>query len=226
MDETAYLSMLTFLQGSHPTFLSNSEDVLLFDKSPLWRTLETARARQGLIWGRDLDTRQLALLAQMTEAATRVSLSKEGIRSTGQKNSNTGLSVIEHEDALRWLKGRRAYKPTERAKPTDATYLDGDIRTLLEDLGWKSHISDQIGFSGFNSLAEIADVDAAWLMEVLTDGDAEVDVLALERIGMLISSDAPRFVGFAIERMLRAKAKSNGKAPRSQPPRHGTSQEE
>jgi len=206
LDEISYLSMLTFLQGSHPTFLSDSTDALLGDNSPLWQTLEAGRARQGLVWGRNLDIKQLALLARMTEAATRASLSKEGIRTTGEKSADRGLSLVSIDEALRWLKGRRGYTPTERPEPTDPIYLDGDIRPLLNNHGWTPVVNEITEFSGFQTLADLAEVEAEWLMEVITGGEAEIDIAGLERVGEVVSQDAPRFVSFATERLLRAKA--------------------
>ena len=206
MDETSYLSMITFLQGSHPTFLSDSTDALSGGGSPLWQTLEAGRARQGLVWGRNLDIKQLALLAQMTEAATRASLSKEGIRTTGEKSADRGLSQVSIDEALRWLKGRRGYTPTERPEPMDSVYLNGDIRPLLDNHGWTLVVNEITEFSGFQTLADLAEVEAEWLIEVITGGEAEVDIAGLERVGKIISQDIPRFVGFATERLLRAKA--------------------
>lgn len=204
MAEDTYLSMVTYIYSATP-FMSDScnTPMSLRRGSALSKTLETAWARQHLSWGGSLSVKDLAHLAQMTEPAVRASLSKEGIQTTGEKNEN-GLLGVEHEIALRWLEGRRGYVPTEYAAPMDGAYLDGEISQIFEQQGWGEVVHGPVRIIGLSTLAEMAKVDADWLLDVIMGGAATPDTHALERVGQHVSDDVPRFVGFAVEKMLRA----------------------
>ncbi len=204
--DTDYLSLLTYIYSA-PSFMSDSTDTPMSGGSALRQTLDAARARVNLVSKSSLSIADLALLARMTEPATRASLSKEGIRTTGGKNLD-GFSVIEYDDALRWLEKRRGYVPTEAPLPHDAGYLDRDVADIFRDHGWDSVVVEKTTIHGLVTLAQMQRVDPDWLLDVVMGRPAALDLEALERISQIVASDVPRFVGIAIERLMRAAAQA------------------
>ena len=206
-EENDYFSVVTYIHAA-PTFTSDSSDTpMSSSNSALRQTLNAARARKGLEWKRGLSIADLALLARMTEPAVRASLSKEGIRATGNKNDN-GLLVVEHADTLRWLEGRRGYVPTEGPLPEDSAWRDRDVADIFRDQGWEAVAVDATGIHGLATLAGLEQLDASWVHDLVMGRPASLDIEALERIGRVVARDTPRFVGIAVERLMRANAQT------------------
>lgn len=211
MDEVNHLRMLTFRWGS-PRFVwgGTFDTPMENDESPICRTIDTADARQRLLWGDPMTVRQLALLAHMSEPAVRTSLSKEGIRTQvahqgGNKSGATDkLGQVPYETARKWLKGRRGFVATLEPGPTDPAYVEDMIR-LLKSQGFETCLNNSIyeGHS-LSSLAVEAKVDPDWLLEVVTGRPAKLDIDALTRIAHSLYADVPAFVGCAVEKILRA----------------------
>jgi len=203
-EEHEYFALATYINAA-PTFMSNSGSTPMNAglATALRQTLDAARARVHLDWNFALSIADLALLARMTEPAVRASLSKEGIRTSGGKN-DAGFSTVEHAEALRWLEGRRGFVPTEAYVKDDASYLDREVADIFRDQGWEGVIVDATSVSGLAALAQLIKVDPDWLQAVVMGRPAALDIAALERIGRVVARDVPRFVGMAVERMMRA----------------------
>ncbi|WP_424363939.1 hypothetical protein [Methylocystis parvus] len=150
----------------------------------------------------DLTTRELALLANMSEGAVRNALS--------DKNEN-GLRAIPgskpvkvaHEDALRWLSGRRGFVPSPER--------------LIEDHPLHEHIealktADGLGktvrrllWSAFGN-PDQAPKQLGWSVEQVQawcDGTYRFDGETAATLATALNIDVPMFVGKALEVALR-----------------------
>jgi hypothetical protein len=82
---------------------------------------DTVHARWKLEWDSPgahvLSTRELALLADMTEGAVRNAIADKGENGLRAISGSKNPVTVEHADALRWLSGRRLHRhanPTQR----------------------------------------------------------------------------------------------------------------
>jgi hypothetical protein len=171
----------------------------------LRQVLETFYARYALDNGDNLTVPQLALLANMGEAAVRTSISAEGIKTVashekGEKNQ------VPHADALIWLAGRRGFVPTKSSPGSDInqTELMFSLFTA-ESLSFESALQKAIAAAegGETGLSERAGVEKSWL-EKLTAVDASPDInlTALESLSGALGAPMPIFVGKAVTALL------------------------
>ena len=162
-----------------------------------WRVSETAYARWALKEGDPLSIRELSLLANITESATRTSLSRESLSASDGKLSS--------EQALTWLQGRRGYIPTRGgdAVREDETFYwsvsafrNFPLAEALQRVitGWKQTTPDEI--------RKRADVSQSF-MDRLMRGQPELDLDGLQRVGKALEVDVPQFVGLAVQEALR-----------------------
>ena len=169
---------------------------------------DAAFARWKLEWAGDesakFTTRELALLANMSEGAVRMAISD---KTDGRLKAIPGSKpvAVEFAEAKRWLSGRRGFVPwPERA--ADDRFLTRAIRDA-ETPKELARLVDQIaGFDATNRLAAtlgwpIADV-RSWF-----DGSFTFDVERAGQIAKALQLDVPMFVGKALEVTLRS---SNG----------------
>ncbi len=162
--------------------------------------LEAASARAALdghegTWTDHVSTRQLALLADITEGAVRNALSQSG---AGGLTAIPGAKPVRVslEEARRWLPGRRGFRPTPTG-PSDDPVLNERLRGFdrMEQLTdfVSRHAARRLGS------AEALGADAtAWL-----DGSYTFDAAAARNIAEAIGADVPTFVGKALELALR-----------------------
>ena len=170
------------------------------DEGLCWRVSETAYARWALGNGNPLSIRELSLLANITESATRTSLSRESLSAPDGK--------LSAEQALAWLQGRRGFIPTkgrDMARKDEAYYwsvsafrksgLAEGLQRVITD--WKQTTPEQV--------RKAAGVDRKF-MDGLLQGRPELDIDALQRVGRVLEVDIPQFVGLAVQEALRARA--------------------
>ena len=199
----------SFIQLAPQQFTDTSSAPMESPDSALRQTLRAARARFYLDNEIPFSIADMALLARMTEAAARASLSKEGIRTSGSKN-DAGLATIVYRDATRWLEKRRGFVPTEKRAAENVGAEDRDVAEIFREAGWKDAVINTTGIRGVGALAQLTQTDADWMQALIMEQSAELDIAALERIGGVIANDTPRFVGIAVERILRANAEPKG----------------
>ncbi|MGE3244956.1 MAG: hypothetical protein AB7J19_01380, partial [Beijerinckiaceae bacterium] len=154
--------------------------------------------------GGEFTTRELALLADMTEGAVRNALSdksENGLRAIpGSKNP----VLVQDSEALRWLSGRRGFIPTP-SRPVDDRFL----REHLRDLTSAERLGDLIGrrllqlFQSIEQAKSAAILDTPDLLDAWLQGtqafDQEQATVLADRLGF----DTPSFVGKALEVILR-----------------------
>jgi hypothetical protein len=167
---------------------------------------DAVMARWKLEWnysGSQFTTRELALLANMTEGAVRNALadrSENGLRAVpGTKNP----VLVEHEEVWRWLRGRRGFIPTPDRPSTDR-FLTEHLQAIQssEALGklvgrrlWSEFGSPEKAPAALGwSLAEVE----AWLEGTQTFDEGRAQLLATT-----LDFDVPLFLGKALEVTLR-----------------------
>lgn len=182
---------------------------------PLRRVLETFVARWKLSnekYHSGLTVRELALLSNMTIAAVRTSLSKEGFkleanyRADASKDEN---GVLTEEDALVWLSRRRGFVPTRTDAPTGSSCANSttSLNAWLEELPFPTAFEKMLiaTENDIGSLAVALGLDPTWLQGVKT-GHAAVDIDALRKLSRHLGVDEAIFVSKAVFQLISAEA--------------------
>ncbi|MDW9386670.1 hypothetical protein GOA99_18630 [Sinorhizobium meliloti] len=194
------IEVAAFGRGVNPWSFEGSLSPYLYDDSKVRHVVDMALGRFKLEQGDDLSIRELALLASMTEAAVRNSLSKESIETQGKP------AKVSAETALTWLQGRRGFIQTRKeetvvqnrilhAKVAFGHYPFNEALAALVR-------SEQIDLV---EVARKAAVDASDIERILGGEEYDLDLEMLRRIGEALEIDAPHFVGVAVESAIRKK---------------------
>jgi hypothetical protein len=167
---------------------------------------DAAFARWKLEWKADdaesFTTRELALLANMTEGAVRMAISD---KSEARLKSIPGSKpvAIEFGEAKRWLAGRRGFIPWPD-RPIDDRFLALAFRDAETPAAFGRLIHQVINFQPADKLAEktglSVDEAKAWL-----DGSFAFDVERARLLAKPLELDVPMFIGKALEVTLRSE---------------------
>jgi hypothetical protein len=160
----------------------------------------------------DLTTRELALLANMSEGAVRNAMSdksENGLRAIpGSKPVK-----VTHEDAQRWLSGRRGFVPSPTNLIEDRS-LREHIETLKSTDGL-GKIINRLLWTAFGSPDKAPD-ELGWPAEQLRtwcDGTFCFDGETATALARALDVDVPLFVGKALELSLRRDGAGSVNAP-------------
>jgi len=166
---------------------------------------DAALARWKLEWAGDesatFTTRELALLANMSEGAVRMAISD---KTEGRLKAIPGSKpvAVEFAEAKRWLSGRRGFIPwPERA--ADDRFLARAIRDAESPRVLARLIHQVAGFEPANKLADKLGWSAADVQPWL-DGAFVFDVDRAGQLAKVLQLDVPMFVGKALEVSLRS----------------------
>lgn len=167
---------------------------------------DAALARWKLEWAGDesakFTTRELALLANMSEGAVRMAISD---KTEGRLKTIPGSKpvAVDFAEAKRWLSGRRGFIPwPERA--ADDRFLTRAIRDAETPKVFARLIHQVAGFEPAEKLADKLGWSAAEVRPWL-DGAFAFDVDRAGQIAKVLQLDGPMFVGKALEVTLRAE---------------------
>jgi hypothetical protein len=178
---------------------------------------DTAFARWKLEWDESgagshtFTTRELALLSNMTEGAVRNAIAdktENGLRAI----PNTKPVSVEHDEALRWLTGRRGFIPSPK-RPRDDRFLTEHLRDIRSPEMLGKLIERQL-LSAFGSPQKVSDA-IGWTaddVEKWCDGSFEFDERRARKLAEALDFDVPLFVGKALEVSLRRNFVSCGTA--------------
>jgi hypothetical protein len=151
--------------------------------------------------GHTFTTRELALLANMSEGAVRNAMADKSGNGLKAIAGSKPVSV-EHDEAWRWLNGRRGFFPIPQ-RPADDRYLNSSLKDLDSAQAFGKFVARLIALdaSGAQSLLtrgwNKADL-SAWSAATLTfDHDRAAQLAAA------LDLDVPLFVGKALEVSLR-----------------------
>lgn len=168
-------------------------------------------ARWKLEWTRDesetFTSRELALLANMSEGAVRMAISD---KSESRLKSIPGSKpvAVEFDEAKRWLSGRRGFIPLP-ARPEDDRFLTRAIRDAETRKTFGRLIHKVANYQAPDKLAE----KVGWTEEEIKtwlDGTFAFDAERARHLADAIHIDVPLFVGKALEVSLRL---ANGDQP-------------
>ena len=169
---------------------------------------DTVFARWKLEWdqggdaGHTFTTRDLALLASMTEGAVRNALSDKSENGLKAIPGSKPVSV-EHAEALRWLTGRRGFVPWAN-RPAEDRFLTENFRELTSVAAF-GHIVSRLVWTALSS-PQHASVTLGWTpaeLDAWCNGSFIFDASRAEQLGSALGMDVPLFAGKALEVTLR-----------------------
>jgi hypothetical protein len=185
-------------QGIVPYAAYGDRSPFLASESKCCHVIDMAMGRWCLETDRNLTIRQLSLLAAMTEAAVRNSLSNEKIE-THSKPVSVAANL-----ALKWLSVRRGFIPTKEAENRQQHWL-AHTRALLASPRINSGLQTILAELRLSpeAVAKKAGVPTDRVQELLAGAPISQNVEELRRIGEALDLDTPYFVGQTIEASLR-----------------------
>jgi hypothetical protein len=168
--------------------------------------VEIVHARWKLQWdemGHSLTTRELALLANMSEGAVRNAMADKTENGLKAIPGSKPVSV-DRDEALRWLSGRRGFVPIP-----DRRRDDRFLHALLRDLESASAFGKFV--SEWCSTTEAATLlRSGWTEQELSDwrsGDFRFDERRALSLAQALGLDMALFAGKALEVTLRRQYK-------------------
>jgi hypothetical protein len=172
---------------------------------------DTVHARWKLEWdspgSHTFTTRELALLADMTEGAVRNALSKseDGLRAIpGTKNP----VYVEHAEALRWLNGRRGFIASPQRASEDR-FLKEQLQNV-QDAETLGKLIERRLWNTYDSIDK-APSALGWTsieLEGWVNGTQAFKTDRARTLAQALDLDIPLFVGKALEVTLRRDLKA------------------
>lgn len=168
---------------------------------------DTVHARWKLEWEtpgvHDFTTRELALLADMTEGAVRNALADKSdsglVAIPGTKNP----VMIEHAEAMRWLKGRRGFiSSPERA--SEDRFLAEQLQNVQSAaaLGHLIALRVRQVFGALDNASAKLGLQPT-VLEAWSNGSQDFNEAQALQIACALDFETPLFVGKALEVTLR-----------------------
>lgn len=168
---------------------------------------DAAFARWKLEWKGDesetFTTRELALLANVTDGAVRMAISDKGENRLKSIPGSKPVAV-EFNEAKRWLSGRRGFTPWPD-RPADDIFFARALRDAETPKAFGRLIHQVADFRPPEQLAE----KLGWTVDeikVWFDGTFAFDTDRARQLAQSLDLDIPLFVGKALEVSLRAAA--------------------
>jgi hypothetical protein len=214
IDQSEVQDLIAFMDGT-PRIggVSSAGEVHQFMKPEGYcqTVADAVHARWKLEWdpvGRGshtFTTRELALMANMTEGAVRNAMADKGDNGLRAIPGSKPVKV-EYEEAQRWLSGRRGFIPMPQHPRHDAV--------LHEKLATVTTIDEFMRFLRvhFHTYADVKPEVSRALTQVLApdefetwidDGTFVFDIDNAQKIARALDLDVPSFVGKALEVSLR-----------------------
>lgn len=174
---------------------------------------DTVFARWKLEWvpiggahryvGHRFTTRELALLANMTEGAVRNALADKGENGLQAIPGKKNPILIDHAEAWRWLNGRRGFIPGPN-RPGEDRFLLEQLQEIKTAEGLGKMIRERLWatFSSPNG----ASASLGWTpakIEEWISGKQAFDADDARLLAQMLDMDAPLFVGKVCEVTLR-----------------------
>lgn len=153
--------------------------------------------------------RDLALLANMSEAAVRNSLSAENVKPEGKP------ARVDKETALKWLGGRRGYIQNrdeaargETAEQRTSRIFGGvTFQNAMRHAVFEKKL-DETGKSAAEAIAKNSGVELSFVQKLM-DGKPVIDIDHFCLVAQTLNLDAPKFAAYAVEQALRERTRAN-----------------
>lgn len=173
------------------------------ENSKVRHVVDMALSRLYLERDDPISIRGLSLLAGMTEAAVRNSLSKENIQTQGKPAS------VAAEAALKWLEGRRGFIPTLKSESLAKDRAES-VAVYLRHYPFPEALKRIIALDGLSieDVARSISMPLDEFMQLLEGDRASKDIATLIHLASALNVDQPHFVGLAIEYALRSEMPS------------------
>ncbi len=202
-DASLVQDLQVFVHGMPQADIGGEILPFLTEKGICRTVAELSLARFNLNEGFDLSAREIALLADITEGAVRNALAD---KSDGRLKAIPGTKnpvMIENDEALRWLLGRRAFVPTPQSIDDDRFVAERILKSRsTQELG---EIVLRLSWSRFGSPNE-APTTLGWEKEVFEDwcaGTQAFDKKKAIELANALGIEVPLFVGKIHETTLR-----------------------
>lgn len=207
IDETAHEAAGILSGFPQSDFNGDGSPIGTLNPQKLRQVLDTFFARYSLEKGGGQSVRDLALLANMSEAAVRSSLSTEGLKANTR--SKDGPGEVPYSDAIAWLMGRRGFIPTQGVNHESDLADTACALFTASNLDFNSALQKTMRAANLDvdALSIKANVSAGWLKELLTkEQTAELDLNGLQSVAAALLAPIPLFVGKAVQDLLSRKA--------------------
>lgn len=209
IDESDFQDLIVFMHGTPKAggISSGGETHIFMSPDGHCQTVaDTALARWKLEFdggGHTFTGRELALLADMTEGAVRNALADKSENRLHAIPGTKNPVMIEHADALRWLKGRRGFTPFP-----DRPINDRVLRQQLHATETSEALGQLIRQRLLATHKSMSDVPVAFGWEAADvghwiAGTQTFDAEKARALAHVLDLDVPLFVGKALEVTLR-----------------------
>ncbi len=202
-DDSCVQDLQGFVLGIPEAAFDGEIYLFLTDKGVCQTVAELSLARFKLDNGDHLSSREVALLANITEGAVRNALADKSDSGLRAEPNTKNPIMIGNAEALRWLMGRRSFVPTPKSFDDDRYIAErvlksrssreiGEILARLSSLrfGSSEEVSRELGWD--------EDTFDAWCAGLQEFNETEAVQLA-KALGI----DVPLFVGKVRETTLR-----------------------
>jgi len=208
LDESEIQDLVVFMQGTPRAggISAGGETHQFMTPDGYCQTVaDAALARWKLEWQKagTFTTRELALLANMTEGAVRNALADKTENGLKPIPNSKPVSV-EHAEAWRWLSGRRGFIPSPK-RPSEDRFLVERLRDISSAESLGRFIADRRTFVSLND----APTALGWTSEEVQswcDGSFRFDSERARQLAQAFDLDVPLFLGKALEVSLRRDA--------------------
>lgn len=198
--------LLTFMEGlPRIGSVADADTHRFMDPEGLCRiVVDVVHARWKLQWddmGHSLTTRELALLANMSEGAVRNAMADKSENGLKAIPGSKPVSV-DRDEALRWLSGRRGFVPIPKRRRDDR-FLHAVLKDLKSAAAFGKFVSEWC-----STTEETALLENGWTERELSDwrsGAFRFDETRALSLALALGLDAPLFAGKALEVALRRK---------------------
>lgn len=202
-DDSLVQDLQVFVLGMPQADVGGEIHSFLTESGVCRMVAEISLARFKLDEGDALSGREVALLANMTEGAVRNALadkSENGLQAiSGTKNP----VMIENDEALRWLMGRRGFVPTPFSLDEDRFVTERILKSRsTKEIG---EIVSRLSWTRFGS-PDDAPAKLGWSDETFKawcEGTQTFDETKAIQLAEAFGTDVPLFVGKMRETTLR-----------------------
>ena len=210
LDESEVQDLMVFMLGTPKAggTVSGAETHDFMTPDGLCQTVADAvMARWKLEWdspgSHQFTTRELALLADMTEGAVRNALADKSENRLRAIPGTKNPVEVEHAEALRWLKGRRGFIASPE-RPSDDRFLTEHLQAIRNATELGRLVGRRL-WSVFGS-PDKAPAVMGWTLsdiETWTKGQQTFDADAARKLAEALDFNVPLFVGKALEVTIR-----------------------